>query len=63
MPTAEEEDEQMLGRGNVEIEQEEMLESNAEVSREKGFNVNCITDVWHKGLSLLRSDGIKDKRQ
>eukprot|EP00956_Cyclotella_meneghiniana_P024622 scaffold49684_cov59-Cyclotella_meneghiniana.AAC.1 len=48
MPTAEEEDEQMLGRSNVEIEQEEMLESDAEVSREKGFNVNCITDVWHK---------------
>ena len=63
MPSAEEEDEQMLGGGNVEIEQEEMSESDAVLSTDRGFNVNCITDVWHKGLGLLRTDDIKGKRQ
>ena len=45
------------------MDTEQMSELDTQSSTEKGFNVNCITDVWRKGLSLLRSDGIKEKRR
>ena len=62
-PDAEQEDSEMLGRGNVELDTEEMDESDVETTQQRGFNVNCVIDVWHKGLTLLRSDNIKATRE
>ena len=54
---------EMLGRGNVELDTEEMDKSDVESTQQRGFNVNCVKDVWHKGLTLLRSDDIKATRE
>ena len=62
-PDAEQEDSEMLSRGNVELDTEEMDESDVESTQQRGFNVNCVKDVWHKGLTLLRSDNIKETRE
>eukprot|EP00956_Cyclotella_meneghiniana_P027041 scaffold59842_cov59-Cyclotella_meneghiniana.AAC.2 len=63
IPDAAQEDENMLGRGTVELEEEEMSPDDAESNRKRGFNVNCLIDVWSKGKDLLRKDGIKECRE
>ena len=52
----------MLSRGNVELE-EESNDDEVDASTDRGFNVKCMIDVWHKGLVLLNSDGIKVRRE
>ena len=61
-PDAADEDETVLSNANVELE-EETNADEADANADRGFNVNCAIDVWHKGMVLLNSDGIKVRRE
>ena len=63
IPDAGEEDDNMLSRGTVELEEEVTSEDDARASRDRGFNVKCLLDVWQEGKRLLSKDGIKEKRK
>jgi hypothetical protein len=56
----EDEDEALLV--GVELDEPVLGEADETSSKEKGYNVNCVCDVWSKGASLLCKDGIKNAR-
>jgi hypothetical protein len=58
---AQDEDACMLN--DVELEPVQMPEEDTELTLEKGFNVNCVIDVWSKGAALISADNLAATRQ
>jgi hypothetical protein len=58
---AQDEDACMLN--NVELEPVQMQPEDTQLTLEKGFNVNCVIDVWSKGSALISSDNLAATRQ
>jgi hypothetical protein len=40
-----------------------MQQEDTELTLEKGFNVNCVVDVWSKGAALISADNLAATRQ
>jgi hypothetical protein len=40
-----------------------MQQEDTQLTLEKGFNVNCVIDVWSKGSALISSDNLAATRQ
>jgi hypothetical protein len=53
----------LLEENTVELDVLEMDETDVEVSTEKGYNVNCVCDIWAKGKELLMRDDVKNSRK
>jgi hypothetical protein len=58
---AQDEDACMLN--NVELEPVQMQQEDTQLTLEKGFNVNCVIDVWSKGSALISLDNLAVTRQ
>jgi hypothetical protein len=58
---AQDEDACMLN--NVELEPVQMQPEDTQLTLEKGFNVNCVIDVWSKGSALISADNLAATRQ
>jgi hypothetical protein len=56
------EDAVLLEENTVELDVLEMDETDVEVSTEKGYNVNCVCDIWARGKELLMRDDVKNSR-
>lgn len=56
------EDAMLLQDNTVELEELEMDVTDVESSTAKGYNVNCLCDIWSKGKDLLLKDDIKNSR-
>jgi hypothetical protein len=56
------EDAMLLEDNTVELEELEMDVTDVESSTAKGYNVNCLCDIWSKGKDLLMQDDIKNSR-
>jgi hypothetical protein len=58
---AQDEDAWMLN--NIKLEPVQMQQEYTQLTLEKGFNVNCVIDVWSKGSALISADNLAPTRQ